>query len=75
MGSRDRAWTREHQAAALQLIVELDRGLNIAQQQLKLGRFTDARTTLDADRALLPTLEQLIQHRPLTTHEQGANNG
>ncbi len=60
-----RAWTSEHQASALQLIVELDRGLALAQDELKLGRFADARRTIRVDRGLLPMLERLIQrHTP-----------
>lgn len=59
-----RPWTPEHQAAALQLVVEIDRGMNIADRELKAARFADARDTLALARKLLPPLEKLIQAKP-----------
>lgn len=59
-----RPWTPEHQALALQLVVEIDRGMDIADKELKAARFADARDSLAVARRLLPSLEKLIQAKP-----------
>ena len=41
MSDRDRAWDAEHHRAALQIITEADRGMKVAEQQLKAGRLMD----------------------------------
>ena len=61
-----RAWTAEHHRAALQLIVEIERGLTVADMEVRRARFSDARNTIAALRGLLPPLEKLIQRRPRT---------
>ncbi len=59
-----RPWTSEHQAIALQLVVEIDRCMDIADKELKAARFADARDSLAVARKLLPLLEELIQAKP-----------
>lgn len=59
-----RAWTTEHHRAALQLITEIERGLTVADMEVRRARFTDARHTIAALRGLLPPLERLVQRRP-----------
>ena len=65
MTDRDRAWDAEHHRAALQIITEADRGLKVAEHQLKVGRLLDARETVRIVRGLLPPLERAIQRRPV----------
>ena len=55
------ATAREAKRVALQGVVELDRGLSLAIQELRAGRFMAARQTLEATRALTPVLEGAIQ--------------
>ncbi len=55
------ATAREAKRLALQGVVEIDRGLAIALQELRAGRFMAARQTLEATRALTPVLEGAIQ--------------
>lgn len=65
MTDRDRAWDAEHHRAALQIITEADRGLRVAEHELKGGRLMDARETVRLVRGLLPPLERAIQRRPV----------
>ena len=65
MTDRDRAWDAEHHRAALQIITEADRGLRVAEHELKGGRLMDARETVRLVRGLLPPLERVIQRRPV----------
>ena len=69
MTDRDRAWDAEHHRAALQIIAEADRGLKVAEQQLKAGRLMDARETVRIVRGLMPPLERAIQRRPVRDGE------
>lgn len=69
MIDRDRAWEAEHHRAALQIITEADRGLKVAEHQLKVGRLMDARETVRIVRGLLPPLERAIQRRPVRAEE------
>ena len=69
MTDRDRAWDAEHHRAALQIIAEADRGLKVAEQQLKAGRLMDARETVRIVRGLMPPLERAIQRRPVRAEE------
>lgn len=69
MTGRDRAWDAEHHRAALQIITEADRGLKVAEHQLKAGRLMDARETVRIVRGLLPPLERAIQRRPVRAEE------
>lgn len=55
------ATAREAKRVALQGVVEIDRGLALALQELRAGRFMAARQTLEATRALTPVLEGAIQ--------------
>lgn len=55
------ATAREAKRLALQGVVEIDRGLAIALQELRAGRFMAARQTLETTRALTPVLEGAIQ--------------
>lgn len=55
------ASAREAKRLALQGVVEIDRGLAIALQELRAGRFMAARETLESARALTPVLEGAIQ--------------
>ena len=59
-----RAWTTEHHRAALQIVTEIERGLTVADMEVRRARFSDARHTIATLRGLLPPLEQLIQRRP-----------
>ena len=69
MTDRDRAWDAEHHRAVLQIIAESDRGLKVAEQQLKAGRLMDARETVRIVRGLMPPLERAIQRRPVRAEE------
>ena len=69
MSDRDRAWDAEHHRAALQIITEADRGMKVAEQQLKAGRLMDARETVRIVRGLLPPLERVIQRRPVRAED------
>ena len=69
MTDRDRAWDAEHHRAALQIITEADRGLRVAEHELKGGRLMDARETVRLVRGLLPPLEMVIQRRPVRAEE------
>ena len=69
MTDRDRVWDAEHHRAVLQIIAEADRGLKVAEQQLKAGRLMDARETVRIVRGLMPPLERAIQRRPVRTEE------
>ena len=69
MTDRDRAWDAEHHRAALQIITEADRGLRVAEHELKGGRLMDARETVRIVRGLMPPLERAIQRRPVRAEE------
>ena len=69
MTDRDRAWDAEHHRAALQIITEADRGLRVAEHELKGGRLMDARETVRLVRGLLPPLERAIQRRPVRAED------
>lgn len=62
----------ESRRLALQAVVEIDRGLTIADRELRAGRFMEARHTTATVRALLPLLESAIQRigRPERTNPE-----
>lgn len=65
---------RELRASLLQTVVEVDRGIQIAQAELRAGGMMQARQTLDVVRAMLPLQERLVQElgRELREGEQEA---
>lgn len=52
---------KESRRIALQAVVEVHRGLDIAEREIRGGQFMAARDTLGIVRGLLPMLEQSIQ--------------
>lgn len=59
MAEQERQW--ELRVSVLQSLAEVDRGLEIAQAELRAGKFLQARETLGVTRALLPMAERLVQ--------------
>lgn len=57
----DAVVSAEPRRLALQAVVEIDRGLTVADGELRAGWFMDARDTTATVRALLPLLEGAIQ--------------
>lgn len=55
---------REPRRLALQAVVEIDRGVSIAMQEITAGRFMQARETLAVVGLLLTQLEAAIQQIP-----------
>lgn len=61
----------ELRAAALQLPVEFARGIDIADREIRAGRFSDARASLAMLRGLVETQEAVIRKLITKTQEAG----
>lgn len=64
--------SRENRRLALQSTAELDRGLEILDRELRLGRFQSARETVTQLRALVRVADAtLVDYLRNTPHEEG----